>query len=181
MNCWKSINLKKEYGHNRIYLVSFLIGLVSFLVLNVPFSIIHGSVVMNDVGFFFFIIALFFLPTMHSIMHILPLIVMNKRAKLLYNMKLKFVPVFYFYTKAHLKKSTSLIVTLAPTLLITIPGLIASYVFANSYIYILLLTCVHIAISFTDYLYVLHILKAPKKAIIENGQNGFDILIQPEK
>ncbi|MEC5423699.1 DUF3267 domain-containing protein [Virgibacillus sp. C22-A2] len=178
MNCWKSINLTKEFGHSRLYIVSFLIGLLSFIFLYVPISIAQGTNHTNEAGFLPFIISLILLPTLHSLMHILPLILMKKRLKIIYKGKNKILPILNYYTKFHLTKKASLIVALAPTLLITIPGIAASYLFIDYSVYILLFTCVHIGITFIDFLYVLYIVKAPKKAFIENGNDGFDILIK---
>ncbi|MFD1037658.1 DUF3267 domain-containing protein [Virgibacillus byunsanensis] len=181
MNCWKTINIKKEFGTNRVYLASFLIGLISFIVMFVPFSIFHHTASINDFGVLPLILAIVMLPTLHSFMHILPLIVMNKRAKLIYKSKNKLVPVFYYYTKAHLSKNASLLVAVAPTILITIPGIIATYLFPSIYVYILIFTAFHIGITFIDFLYIIHITKAPKKSVIENGSNGFDILVKAQK
>src|SRR5699024_12097165 len=99
----------------------------------------------------------------------------------IYKTKNKKLPIFTYYTKSQLTKKVSLMVALAPTILITIPGIAASYMVAEFYVYILLFTSVHIGISFIDFLYVVHIAKAPKKSFIENDRNGFDILIKASK
>lgn len=178
MNCWKSINLVKEFGYNRLLIVSFLVGLLAFIVLFVPISITHGTNHVNQSGLLPFALSILFLPTVHSLTHILPLIIMKKRIKVLYKTKSWIIPVFNYYTKYHLTKKASLLVTIAPTLLITIPAIVASWVYADYYVYILLFTAVHIGISFLDILYVSYIIKAPKRAYIENSNNGFDILIK---
>lgn len=181
MNCWKSVNITKEFGLSRLYLVSFLTGLLAFIFLYVPFSILQGDIHVNESGIVPFILGLVLLPTIHSFMHILPLIMMNKSVKFIYKTKNKKLPVFTYYTKSQLTKKVSLMVALAPTILITIPGIAASYMVADFYVYILLFTSVHIGISFIDFLYVVHIAKAPKKSFIENDRNGFDILIKASK
>ncbi|WP_188455219.1 DUF3267 domain-containing protein [Virgibacillus oceani] len=180
MNCWKSININKEFGMNRIYISSFLSGLMTFVFLYVPFSIIHGSTNVNEFGIFPFTAALILLPVIHTFMHILPLIMLKKRSKFNYRLKNKIKPSFTYYPNAYLSKPVSLLVALAPTLFITVPGLIASYLFQDFYVYILLFTSIHIGFSFMDFLYVIHIVKAPKKAFIENGKGGFDILVKAQ-
>lgn len=178
MNCWKSINLTKEFGTNRINIVSFLIGLLSFIFLYVPISIIQGSTHVNDIGLFPLLVALIVLPTIHSFMHILPLFFMNKRLKIINKRKKTILPVFTYYTKLHLTKKVSLLVAITPTIFVTVPGIVASYIFKDYSVYILLFTAAHIGISFIDYLYMIHIIKAPKEAYIENSADGFDILIK---
>lgn len=176
MNCWKSINFSKEFGVNRLYFLSFLIGLLSFVFLFVPFSSIHATTDVNEFGIVPFLGFLVLLPTIHSFIHILPLIIMNKRTKLYFNLKKSIIPTFKYHPKTFLTKSTSLMMACAPTLFITLPGIYASLLFADYYVYILLLTAIHIGASFTDYLYIHHIAKAPKHSFIENENEGFAIL-----
>lgn len=178
MNCWKSINLVKEFGYHRLLFVSFLVSLLAFIVLFVPVSISHHGSHVKESGLLIFIAALLLLPAAHSLAHIFPLIIMNKQVKVVCKMKNRFLPVFNYYTKYLLTKRTSLFVALAPTLFITIPGILVSCFYADYYVYILLFTAVHIGASFLDILYVFHIIKAPKKAYIEYANTGFDILLK---
>lgn len=181
MNCWKSINITKEFGLNRLYMISFLLGLLSFIFLYVPFSILHGDIRVNESGIIPLVIGLLFLPTIHTFMHILPLIIMNKRVKLKLKKSKKLLCLFTYYTKAHITKKATFVTLLTPSVFITLPGVIASYIFADYYVYWLIFAAVHIGISFSDFLSVLYIAKAPKAAFIENVNNGFDILIKAAK
>ncbi|WP_404451661.1 DUF3267 domain-containing protein [Virgibacillus necropolis] len=178
MNCWKSINFTKEFGVNRLYFFSFLIGLLSFVFLFVPFSSIHSTTQVNEFGIVPFLGLVILMPTIHSFMHILPLIMMNKRTKIYFNLKKSMIPTCKYHARTFLSKPTSLLVAFAPTLFITIPGIFASLVFVDYYVYILLYTAIHIGASFTDYLYILHISKAPKRAFIESENEGFAILVK---
>lgn len=178
MNCWKSINFTKEFGLNRLYFLSFLIGLLSFVFLYVPFSSIHGTTHVNELGIVAFFGLIILMPTIHSFMHILPLTMMNKRTKIYFNLKKSIIPTFKYHAKTFLSKPMSLMAASAPILFITIPGIFASLIFAEYYVYILLFTAIHIGASFTDYLYILHITKAPKHAFIESEYEGFTILVK---
>lgn len=181
MNCWKTINFEKEFGQNRIHLISFLISILTFIILFVPYSIIHGTTSVNKNGFIPFAIVFAMLPSIHSFMHILPLIITNKRKKINEKSKSILRPKLTYYPKSYLSKELSLIVALAPTLFITIPGIVASFLFAEYYVLILVLTSLNVGVSFTDFLYVFHITKAPKKSLIENENDGFAILVKPDK
>jgi hypothetical protein len=178
MNCWKSINLIKEFGHYRLLFISFLVGLFAFILLYVPISISHHASHVNESGFVIFIIALLLLPAFHSLTHIFSLIIMNKQVKIVCNVRNRFLPVFNYYTKYLLTKRASLFVALAPTLFITIPGIAISCFYAEYYVYTLLFTAVHIGLSFMDILYIAYIMRAHKKAYIEYGTKGFDILLK---
>lgn len=181
MNCWKSINLAKDFGRNRLFLMSSLITLFSFILLYVVITMAQGSTAkVSEIGILPFFLFLMLLPMVHSSMHILPLILMNKRMKIVFKFKNRCFPVFYYYTKYHLTKKAYLLATIAPTALLTIPGVVASYYFYSYSVYILLLTSVNIGIAFIDLLYICQLWKAPKCSLIENNEdgNGLDILIQ---
>lgn len=160
-----------------IQFISFLIGLMAFIILYVPLSMIHDGNHLHESGIILFIIAIILLPTLHSFMHILPLIVLNKRIKLICQRK-KMMPIFTFYTDAHVSKYSSILSSLMPTLCLTIPGIIASISVPSFYVYLLLATSIQIGLSVIDFLYIRHLIKAPKNAFIENGDEGFDILLK---
>ncbi|RLL45007.1 DUF3267 domain-containing protein [Oceanobacillus piezotolerans] len=178
MNCWKSYNIKKEIGLHRLYLISTLIGVLAFIILYVPYSIVHNSIEVNEYGIIPLLIAVILLPAMHSFMHIISLKIMNKSALIVIKRTYKWFPVFTYYTKSHVTKKVSLLTACAPTIFITIPGLAASFLFADFYVYILLFTSLHIGITFIDFWYINHILRAPKQSFIQKDKDGFDILLK---
>ncbi|ALX48706.1 DUF3267 domain-containing protein [Lentibacillus amyloliquefaciens] len=180
MNCWQIINFNKEFGINRLYLQSFLVGLLSFIILYIPFSIRHGTSGIDETGVIPLVIGLCLLPILHSFTHILPLIVMNKQARLIYKRNTLLFPIVNYYTKKYLSKKVSLFAAMAPTLLITIPSVAATFLFSDFYVYFLIFTSVHTALTFTDFLYIRYIVKAPKSSYIENSNNEITILVNKD-
>lgn len=176
MNCWKSINLNKEFGLKRLYFLSFFIGLLAFIFMYVPVSIKHGEHHVNESGTLFFLAALILLPIVHTAMHILPLLFMNKRVKLKY--QVRYFPCITYYTHSYLTRKASLFVALFPTFVLTIPGIAAGYAFPEYDAWILILSSIHIGISFSDFVLVKQIIQAPKRSVIESGKEGIDILLK---
>ncbi|MDY0396015.1 hypothetical protein RWE15_18620 [Virgibacillus halophilus] len=116
MNCWKSINVTKQYGLHRLYFISFLTGLLSFIILYVPVSIMHGTHAVKEIGMIGFIAAILLLPIVHACMHILPLILVKKRINLKkYRARSLLLPSLA-YTQQFLSKRMSIAIALAPTL-----------------------------------------------------------------
>ncbi|RWZ55228.1 DUF3267 domain-containing protein [Halobacillus fulvus] len=178
MNCWKTVNINKEFGLNRVYFLSFLTGLLSFILLYLPVSMFHGTHDMNDHGFLPLLIILFFLPSMHRLMHILPLAMVYKKFHVQFKFRKRIIPTFTYQCKSKLSKKTSIMMALSPTFLITVPALVASSVFPNYYAYFIIFAAVNIGLSFSDFLYLNYFAKAPKKCIIENAKEGYDILVR---
>lgn len=180
MNCWKSVNMNKEYGQERRYFVSFLVGMFMFILLYVPFSIFHDKAFTNDDAFFPFLAIFIMMPTIHSLLHLVPCVLLGKQIRIVRRLKMKVFPVFYFCTKKHLSKPVSLITALSPTILFTLPGLVASTMYGDIYVYALMLTSVSIGLSVKDFIYTGHLLRAPRRSLIANRTCGIDILIEPE-
>lgn len=177
MICWKSINIDRHYGTKWVNLISTFITIITFIILNVPFSIMHQGNNITDKGIVYLLLAIILLPSLHSFMHILPLIIQNRRINLIVNRK-KALPIYTFYTDAHISKNAFLLSTITPTLTITIPGLILAFLFPGLYVYFLIVTSINIGMSFLDFVTIRHLLKAPKHAVIEKDNEGFDILLK---
>ncbi|WP_272446343.1 DUF3267 domain-containing protein [Aquibacillus salsiterrae] len=177
MNCWKTINVTREFGVNRIYVVSLLLGMLSFIFLYLPFSIINQTHELKDHGFIPLVVGLALLPLVHNLMHILPLFLVNRRLKIKWQFKKGIIPIISNLSKSKMSKYTTVFSLLAPTLFLTVPGLISSYLFVDYYAYFLIFTAFNIGLSFTDFLYIQHLLRAPRKCIVENDQDGYDILV----
>ncbi|MFC7320179.1 DUF3267 domain-containing protein [Halobacillus campisalis] len=181
MNCWKSVNINKEFGLNRVYLMSFLTGLMSFLVLYLPFSIMHSAQDIRDHGFIPLLIILFFLPSIHRLMHLLPLILLYKRVRVNFKVNNRFTPTFSYQCKNKLSKQTSIIMALAPTFFITMPALVMAYAFPGYFAYLVIFASVNIGLSFSDFLYLNQFVRAPRKCLIENAKEGYDILVRNQE
>lgn len=133
---------------------------------------------MNEIGVLPLLIAICLLPTIHSLVHILTLILMKQRVKVKYKRKFKIIPILNYYTRTYITKKVSFINLIAPTVFITVPGILACYLISDYYLYILLFTCLHIGLTYIDFWCLSHIMKSPKKAIIQNESEGFDILLE---
>ncbi|MBB6454669.1 multisubunit Na+/H+ antiporter MnhE subunit [Salirhabdus euzebyi] len=177
-NCWKTVNITRELGQGRIYIMSCLIGLFAFILLFLPYSILHQHTPIKDLGFGALLIILVLLPTLHKMTHVLPLVLLNKRMRVRWQLEMGFIPTISYQTKTQLSKGNSIFMWLSPTIFLTIPGLVVGFVTPTYYPYIIVFTAMNIGMSFKDFLYIKQFIYAPKKCIIENAKDGYDILVQ---
>ncbi|WP_079709104.1 DUF3267 domain-containing protein [Paraliobacillus ryukyuensis] len=177
MNCWKTVNVHREVGMNRIFIFSFLIGFLSFIFLYLPFSVIHQTSSMKDYGIFPLIIGLVLLPYLHKLTHVIPLFLTNRAFKIKFRINKWKFPIINFLSTTKMSKQLLIIHLLAPTLFITVPSLIVSYYFPNYFVYFLIIASLNLGISYTDFIYIGRLMKAPRKCVIENDGVGYDILI----
>ncbi|ENH96032.1 hypothetical protein J416_12934 [Gracilibacillus halophilus YIM-C55.5] len=178
MNCWDTIQITKQLGVYRTIMLSFLLGLGSFIMLYLPFTFIHQHIEVKENGFYPFLLALVVLPILHQLTHIVPLQLIERHAKIKWIKFAKQFPYVKIMPNTKTSKRTLLISLLTPTMLLTTPLITASVTFGGYYPYFLMLAAINIGFSYTDFLYARRIWRAPKQCIITNDHNGYDILIR---
>ncbi|MRG86920.1 DUF3267 domain-containing protein [Salinibacillus xinjiangensis] len=177
-NCWKTVNISREIGQGRIYIMSSFMALLAFILLFLPYSIYHHNVLIKDHGLLPLIITLLTLPLVHKLTHVIPLILCYRRIKVHLHLTMGFIPTLTCKLRSFLSKKTTMFMWLGPTLFLTIPGIVAAIVLPSYYPYILLYTAINIGLSFKDFVYIKQIVNAPKKCLIEEAKDGYDILIK---
>lgn len=178
MHCWKSVNPAKDFGLQRLRFWSFSIGMLTFFILFVPFSILHGTVKTNEDGLFLFALALLLLPLLNIAARILPMKLAGRQMGI--RLSGRNFPFFTYYTESYLTKKASLTAMMLPSVLITAPSLAACFFYQDFYVYILLFTCFQLGFSFLDFVLFYHLIKAPRKAVVQQFQGSMDILLKTE-
>ncbi|HHW39294.1 MAG TPA: DUF3267 domain-containing protein [Bacillales bacterium] len=180
MNCWKTIDLSHDHGNQRLMVVSLLVMLAAFIMIYVPLSIIYDSIDLNDDYLYLFIICLFLILPMHLICHALPAWIMGQRIKIKISFKSVIFPILKIEYNHSLSKNLKIGSFLAPTLLITCPLLFYSIRYPQYMHYLSIGAAINIGLSVTDIIYLMILIKAPKKSIVEHTKYSFDILIHPK-
>jgi hypothetical protein len=177
MNCWKTINLSRDLGNQRLIVVSLIVMLAAFIMIYVPLSIIYESIHLNDDYLFLFLICLFLIIPIHLICHALPTWIIGQKIKIKISFKSVIFPIFYIEYNHSLSRNLKIVSFLAPTLLITCPLLFFSIIYPQYMHYLSIGAAINIGLSVTDIIYLMILIKAPRKSIIEHTKYSFDILI----
>ncbi|QFT88260.1 hypothetical protein FIU87_06370 [Bacillus sp. THAF10] len=176
MNCWKSIDLTRQYGFHRITLISFIVTLLSFIVFYLSFSLYYHDITVSSANFGWFILALAAIFTLHKLCHALPLIATLNQVAFQWKFKW-FMPYMKIKTKKPFTKLQSYVVFMAPFAILTTSFVLLSHIFPSYYHYFSILTAVNIGLCIPDFIYVKLIQRAPSKCQIEELDHGYDILI----
>lgn len=176
MHCWKTINVKKQYGLDRLYMLSALIGLGVFMSFYIMLNILY-SAPLSDQNFLLFIGAILAVYPLHKLCHFLPLIRCRKCIKLIIKKQLKVFPIVSLHINEPVTKIRFILTLAAPFLLIntTIVGfslLMPAYIH-----YFAMLLAYHTALCLTDLIYMRNLAHSPKDAFIEETDTGFEILV----
>lgn len=177
MNCWKTINLSRDLGNQRLKVVSLLVMITAFIIIYVPLSIINQDVHLNDDYLHLFLICLFLLIPIHLVCHAIPVWLTGQRIKVKVSLKSRVLPILGIEYNHSLSRNIKIASFLAPTLVMTCPLLYYSVACPQYMHYFSIIAAVNIGLSVTDMIYFAILIKAPRKCIIEHTKHSFDILI----
>ncbi|WP_422122717.1 DUF3267 domain-containing protein [Planococcus sp. X10-3] len=176
MHCWKTINVKKEYGSNRLYTFAALAGMGVFTIFYISLTFIYTAP-LSDRYFLYFVLAILAVYPLHKVFHFLPLIGNRKCLKFILRKQLGMFPGMSLHVQEPVAKTRFLLALLAPFVLINSAILLLSVLFPAYSHYFAILLAYHCSLCLTDLVYVRHMLRTPKDALIEETDSGFQILV----
>jgi Putative zincin peptidase len=176
MNCWRSVNVKKDLGKQRILLVSTLIGTLTFIILYPMLMLIHPNFKIEETHLLLSMLSIYILPFIHSISHLIPFWLTKKSCIYKLHWIGQCTPMFHFKVRTETSRLIPFFSLIMPTVLITIPLFIAAVLSHTMPFYFLLLVSVNAAMTFSDGFYLCNLLQAPRKCVISGTEKSYDIL-----
>ncbi|MCG8395907.1 DUF3267 domain-containing protein [Bacillus atrophaeus] len=171
MNCWKTINLVKDYGAVRIVLIAVCLMIMFFISNFLAFELLRPKMSLSDKYVPVFGILLVVTLLVHKAIHVLPIISKKRKIeKKIYLLRLR--------QWKRIPKMTMLISLLSPFFLITPVLFYAGLAFPSHAHYLCIISSIHCGYCLPDFLFALKLLKAPKACFIDQEADGFDILVE---
>jgi hypothetical protein len=177
MNCWKSLNLSKEFGSVRLVILSLFGMICYFVIFNLTFTNLFGSQNITDFNALVFLCCLLLVYPVHKLLHCLPIWLFGRKVRLTFDRETSFLKLFCDITGV-IPKRLYMVVILFPLIFMTVGLSILTLCFPNGIDYYLITGTVNFGISTTDLLYFVYIISAPRHAIIEDDRDGCHILIK---
>jgi hypothetical protein len=179
MNCYKSININKTIGSQRLFILSAFCGLAFFMLFYDLFLAFYPETKITEAGGWPFLLSALFILPVHKLMHCLPLWLSGIPARLIYKKAYGSVPYIHCQFKTALSLRTMKLSVLAPFVLITSACFAGAYTWTLFMPFFITFAALNFALCAYDFIYFSCILKAPKEALIEDHDiNGFFILIR---
>lgn len=177
MHCWKTINIKKEYGTTWLTIMTAFIFVIVFSFSFLVFGNIHPTYFRDDYFWFF---ALCFVLTypVHKLLHYYSLFEYRKSVKLRVKIDYKFVPIIRMRIKKFIPKKRYIFTLLVPFIIINAVLITVSILYEEYAHYSCILLGYHCSICFLDLLFVKDLLGAPKESVIEETPKGCEVLVQ---
>ena len=171
MQCWKSINIDRQYGNQKIFFLSIMTMLVSFLAI-FPFATLgYGATDFQDGHPLLFFGAIVLMYPLHKLLHGLPLVFVAKKLKLDFR---------HFAIKVNepISKLLYLMALLTPFTVTSVLIFLFSAEFPEYFHYWSILFSINTGMSLTDFLKVKSVVASPFKSFIEESETGYEILVE---
>lgn len=176
MHCWKTINIEREYGTTRLYLLACIVFILvfcfSYITMNFQFIARH-----EDHLLWLFILFIPFIYPIHKALHYFALFKYRKSVGFHFKIRYIFIPIVHMQLQQSIPKKMYIFTLLTPFILINTGLISAGLSFPQYAHYFSLLLAFHCSICLMDILYVKHLMSAPKHAIIEETPRGYEILV----
>ncbi|MEI5906448.1 DUF3267 domain-containing protein [Bacillus spongiae] len=176
MHCWKSINLEKQLGFNRLFLISIISGTAIFSLFYVPLNLLFSHT-LDDQYFLLFISSMLILYPLHKVFHLIPLLPVIKNVRLTIVWQFSFLPIISIKVKEPIRKYIYLSSIFCPIILLNALLLVGCWQLPNYIHYFTMLIAYHGAICTIDVIYAKYLLFCPKDAMIEESDDGFEVLV----
>ncbi|MBO2535164.1 DUF3267 domain-containing protein [Rummeliibacillus suwonensis] len=178
MHCWKTINVQRQYGHNRIFLFSIIFVLMVFSIFYISITA-YKDCPVSDRLFPLFVLVLLMIYPVHKFLHFLPLIHYRHRLRFSIEKQFKLFPVLAMRIHEPILKSRYVIALIIPFIVLNSTFITCAIIFPDFRHYFAILLAYHCGLCVVDLLYVKQLIRSPKKALIEETDKGFEILILP--
>jgi hypothetical protein len=177
MNCWKAINVHKQYGTHRMFILSCLTVLIAFIFLYGPATYLFVPNTLNDNYFFLLIIGLWLMYPVHKLLHFLPLAPLGRKIKKKFLIKYRLFPIIQIRVDEPISKWIFILSLIAPFFMINSVLIASCYIFTHYVHYFIILLAYHIGLCVSDFIFMRNVLTAPNRAYIEENDEGFEILV----
>jgi hypothetical protein len=177
MNCWKTINLSKDVGSHRMIFISMLTMIFVFILTYLPINLLLPKDHLNDEHFLLFVLLLISMIPIHKLLHAFPLILSGCRVSL----KIKcyyMLPILQIRTCHGINKRTMILSLLSPFLICTSVFLFCSPYFPAYVHYLCIALAFQIGLCVPDFIFIKHIISAPKTCFIEEYEDGYEVLVE---
>lgn len=176
MQCWKSINIRRQYGYDRIFLLSSFLVFIIFSFTYIGFTHMTDSGASSEY-FILFLLGFLAVYPIHKLLHYLPLASQKGRVRFIRTMHFRMIPMFMIRICEPIGKTRFIFALLLPFLLLSSLFIAAMIIWPSFAHYFQILFAYHCGMCVIDLIYVKELIHSPKKALIEEVDDGYEILV----
>ena len=176
MHCIKTINIERDFGSTRFFLLATIVFFVVFTLTYISTSYQYPTFHRSDY-LVLFLFSLLLLYPLHKFIHILLFIIYQIPMRFKLKNKFFIIPVIHVRLLEIVSKRLYTIALLLPFVCLNSGFIYAAFAFPVYAHYFSLLLALHCSICLVDLLFWKEISSAPKNAYIEETPKGYEILV----
>jgi len=176
LHCWKTINIKKEYGSTWLTIMAVSLFIIVFSISFLVFGRIHPTFYQDDY-FWLFALCFVLIYPIHKLFHYYSLFGYRKSVKLKFKIEYRFIPIIRMRIKSIIPKKRYVFTLLVPFVVMNGVLIFAAISYPAYAHLISILLAYHCSICFLDILFVINLIRAPKDSVIEETPKGCEILV----
>ncbi|WP_174730592.1 DUF3267 domain-containing protein [Mesobacillus harenae] len=176
MNCWKAVNYSKQYGAQRLFILSSLTMLFTFVLLYVPVSFFSHAP-FQDGNFLLFLAALWLIYPAHKLLHLLPVLHLGGNIKKTMNFKYGLFPIIHIKAQEPVEKKYFMLALAMPFVVINTMLVYGANIFPEYTHYFTILLAYHVGVCLPDLISGKCIFGSPRDSYIEESEDGIEILV----
>ncbi|MBS4198521.1 DUF3267 domain-containing protein [Bacillus sp. FJAT-49732] len=177
MHCWKSYNVNKKYEFYRLFIISSFITLLVFVFAYVLMQSIAVNP-LNDNYFIVFACIFILLYPVHKLFHVIPLLKHYKHLKIDLDFYFYILPIVHITIRNLTSKRRFATSLFFPFFIINSILVLAMFLFPEYVHYLTILLAYHVGLCSIDMIYAKSLLSSPKGAMIEENEDGYEILVK---
>lgn len=134
---------------------------------------------VSDQLFPLFVLVFLMIYPIHKLLHFLPLMRFRSRLRFSIEKHFNIIPVLAMRIHEPILKSRYIVALIVPFMALNSILIVGAIIFPTFRHYFAILLAYHCGLCVMDLLYVKHLIRSPKQALIEETDKGFEILISP--
>jgi hypothetical protein len=180
MNNWKSINITRQYGNERIAWLSMITILISFIMIYTAFKVIFSKSPLHDDQILLFFVAILLLYPVHKLLHFLPLILQYKKIKIFFPYKWNVMPVIHIKIHDPIPKQLFVFSLLIPFFIVSLLLAAGALIYPQYAHYFTILLSFHLGLCVHDFIVIKNLFGSPTRSFVEEHEAGYNILVMKE-
>lgn len=176
MHCWKTINVKKQYGIERLFFLSSILVMAVFSIVYALQETINETHKSDDF-FWLFAICILMVYPLHKLFHFIPLFTNRDNLKVTVNRYYRILPIVSIKVCEPINKYQFIFSLLSPFIFINTAILLGALAAPHFAHYFTMLLAYHCGMCLIDLIYVKNLSKSPRSAFVEETDAGYQILI----
>ncbi|MFD1707327.1 DUF3267 domain-containing protein [Siminovitchia sediminis] len=177
MHCWKAYHVNRKHLFFRRFFISFLVSLFVFIAGYLTLHAVSAQT-FDDDYFLVFLCSLILLYPVHKLCHILPIVTYYKYMKWEFDRHFYILPVIHLQFGCPIPKAQFGTALVFPFIILNAIFITGVAIYPQFGHYFTILLSYHNGLSVFDLLLFKSLLLSPKHALVEENEDGYEILVE---